>query len=158
MEKNESSTLLRASNRCSICAASSRRRSRARRIARYRACTRCRSWMRGEDRSGRRRRRRRRADWCASSRAVPSTQYPENPSQIQFPFIISQKWLRRCCGRDIPMFLTGYWLLGTVSRTLWPRRSGRFFLVLEECTWSQGSTALSDRCKGRRRCPGTCCV
>ena len=51
-----------------ICAASFTRRSRARRIARYRACTRYRCSMPGAHRSGRRRRRSRPADWRMSSR------------------------------------------------------------------------------------------
>jgi MoaA/NifB/PqqE/SkfB family radical SAM enzyme len=53
--------------RLPICAASSQRRSLARRIARYRACTRYRSSTHGAHRNGRRRRRNRPADWCISS-------------------------------------------------------------------------------------------
>ena len=54
------------------CAASSTPRSHVRRIARYRACTRCQSWMPGARRNGRPRPPSPPADWYTSSSRRPS--------------------------------------------------------------------------------------
>ncbi len=54
------------------CAASSKRKSRAPRIAPCRACIRYRCWMHGAHRSTRRRRQSRRASWCGSNSCQPS--------------------------------------------------------------------------------------